>query len=155
MRFLLLPQVNKMTTRFALLFVVLITFSCSDNDYKLEKSFVGNWIVVEAKKDSFIKPEWIGTYFTVQNDWTDGGVYLMPNTRYDSIWGKKGKWAKTNQEYQLILDDTLLVNYFYTEETDELTIIKNLPWTAEQCVVNEPCPTVVTGFWQFTFARYN
>ena len=135
--------------------MTLLMSSCSDNDSIQTENFVGDWIVTQVLYDGELKTEWTGTHLTIEQNKIDGGLYSMTDTKYDSIWSSGGTWKKSNEEFKLILDDTLTVDF--SSEIMELKIIKRLPWTAQSTCDNETgiCLPVVTGLWDFSFEREN
>jgi hypothetical protein len=144
-----------MIRRLTFLTLILLTTNCSDNDSIKTEHFVGNWTVTQVLYDGELKTEWTGTHLTIEQNKIDGGLYSMTDTKYDSIWSSNGTWKKSNEEFQLILDDTLTVDF--SSDSKKLNIIKILPWTAQSTC--DPgtgiCLPIVTGVWDFKFEREN
>lgn len=131
--------------------LILLTAHCSDNEPFQPENFVGTWIVTQVLYDDALQTEWTGTHMTLEQNKIDGGLYSMTDTKYDSIWSSNGTWKKSNEQFELIFDDTLTVNFSF--ENDKLTVIKRLPWTAQSTCNGGICLPVVTGYWDFRFER--
>lgn len=125
--------------------------SCSDNDAVHSEQFVGSWIVTQADHDGIIVEEWVGTHLSIQQTEINIGIYSMTDTKNDSIWSSNGTWTKSLVEQELILDDTVTANIYYS--VDRLTIVKLLPWTSSETCENDICLPMVTGFWNFELEK--
>jgi hypothetical protein len=144
---------DSMIKQLTFLTLILLTTSCSDNDSIQTENFVGNWTATQVLYDGALKTEWAGTHLTFEQNKIDGGLYSMTDTRYDSIWSSNGTWKKSNEEFKLILDDTLTVSI--SSDSKNLNIVKWLPWTAQSTCDSGTgiCLPVVTGMWHFKFER--
>lgn len=127
----------------------------SENDSIEIENFIGNWTVSQVLYDGEVKTEWMGTHLTIEQNKIDGGLYSMTDTKYDSIWSSQGTWSKTADQFRLVLDDTLTVDF--SSDGQRLNIIKRLPWTAQSTCDSGAgvCLPIVTGMWDFKFEREN
>ena len=142
-----------MIKQLTFLTLILMTTSCSDNDSIQTENFVGNWTVAKVLYDGELKSEWTGTHLTIKQNKINGGLYSMIDTKHDSIWSSQGTWTITNEQFRLVLDDTLTVAF--SSDGLKLNIIKRLPWTGQSTCDSETgiCLPIVTGMWDFRFER--
>ncbi len=144
-----------MIRQLTFLTLILLMTGCSDNDSIEIENFIGNWTVSQVLYDGEVKTEWMGTHLTIEQNKIDGGLYSMTDTKYDSIWSSQGTWSRTADQFRLVLDDTLTVDF--SSDGQRLNIIKRLPWTAQSTCDSGAgvCLPIVTGMWDFKFEREN
>ena len=134
-----------------LVIALLLGSNCSDDDKTEHDKFLGNWTLTQVTQAGTVMSEWEGSHLAIERTRPDGGLYSMPDTKYDSIWSSNGTWTETTEQLRLIFDDTLTVDVY--AEANKLTIAKRLPWTAQQTCDNGICLPIVTGDWTFEFER--
>lgn len=129
------------------------TMACTEKEEGLKKeAFVENWIITNVDCDGNYKAEWLDLELQFEQIVEKSGTYKLVNSVHDTILPSVGVWSITNRANELLLNDSVLVEYYINE--DVLTMEMVLGWTSTPCL-DTVCVLGLIGYWAFEFEKRN